>query len=423
MVFDHRCRKLGAQTFFFFFFFVFLWPCPLSSRSPVSFQPLQIMLNLSSGQKSRDVSNALSSNRCNQYVLSRKLGAIQKDAIKQNSLALLSFQKHCDGVSSFLRKRKSTDNFSDFLELRQLEKDLRSAERPVSTEEFTKRFKARTQALEFGTIHSLIMVNNLQKVVSGVYNFNNDKCRQCGSSYLFDPVAYMNICKHCGFTLASVFCFEDIQQDRIATKTYSKKSSVGRSLKISQQPTALPISGAQPGVGGQTRVSHRVPLYKKYLSQFLEDAEEIPSVVMELVYKSLSYVHIMSSVRCRVTTVLQILKNSEHKSFCSQASRICRVFNGEPVPVISVELMSQMVRKFEAICEVGGLKEFSKRKLHSFEFLSCILFRSEGRSDLAAMVSMHKTKTAIQLADFRIKQIIRVVKQNHPEMTWGNLKL
>jgi hypothetical protein len=166
----------------------------------------------------------------------------------------------------------------------------------------------------------------------------------------------------------------------------------------------------------------RSPLYRRYLSQFGDDVPVIPTEIMRVLYRYLSNIHLQNSIRCRPTPVGNILRTHGFAKWSSLAIRITKIFNGEPVPVIPKETINRLVERFETIFHEASRH---KKKLPSFEFITNILLRIEGRSDLAASFALHKTRSVLRRISAELTSLIENVKlsNNTTSLQWDNVPI
>ena len=143
---------------------------------------------------------------------------------------------------------------------------------------------------------------------------------------------------------------------------------------------------------------------------------DIPEDVMLLLYRELSYIHLMSSTRSRPATVADTMRNNGYSHLVPHAVRISRMYNGEDIPVIQLEEMERLVYRFRVLLRSFG--DESRRNLFVFEILAALVFRAEGRNDLVDVVLEHKSKALSKLGDPKLVALIHRAEKTDPALSW-----
>ena len=272
---------------------------------------------------------------------------------------------------------------------------------------------------KFGTVGTLVTVNNLLDVCSEFYNVDSELCRQCGGIMTFDHVTFIQTCKLCQLSHLSIFAIEDKSQDLIVSKTGQATEQGAQE----QRTTALEAVAAKrvPPSHKKDPVHHRTAAFRRYLSQFAVTRPEIPEDVMLMLYHELSYMHLMSSTKSRPATVADTLHVNGYSHLVPHAVRISRMYNGEPIPVLELDQMDRMVRMFTVLLRSFG--DEKKRNLFVFEVLAALIFRAENRSDMVDVVLEHKSKVLSKLGDSKLVALIKRAKQTDPSFGWDGALL
>jgi hypothetical protein len=198
-----------------------------------------------------------------------------------------------------------------------------------------------------------------------------------------------------------LFSVDDSSKDVLVTK--DPVSGMDVSPDVHQKTTT-----GGPGVSGCEYQYLRIPLYRKYLGQF-EDSVNIPMDVMRILYRYLSNIHLQNSIRCRPTPVGNILKQNGYSKWSNFSVRISKAFNGEPIPILSPDLIDKLSERFGVIFKASIGK---KHKLPCFEYLTHVLLLCEKEPNLAESFVLHKSpatnrksmevvQTLLKLADVR----------------------
>ena len=243
----------------------------------------------------------------------------------------------------------------------------------------------------------LVIANRIMNRPTETFYMDPDKCSTCNEYYSFDNVINVNICKRCGYTVEVLFISEDNSQDVLV----NKDPGTGSTQTADKSTTEYQYI--------------RSPLYRRYLNQFSEDVGPIPVEIMRVLYKYLSTIHFQNSIRCRPTPVSNILRQQGFPKWANMSIRISKVFNGEPIPILSRELIGRLVERFEIIFDESSRQ---KQKLPSFEFITNILLRIEGEIELAQSFALQKTRTVLRKIFNDLSIIIDTIRKRDDKFNW-----
>jgi len=112
-----------------------------------------------------------------------------------------------------------------------------------------------------------------------------------------------------------------------------------------------------------------------------------------------------------------ILRTHGFPKWANFSIRITKLFNGEPIPVISTPMLDRLVLRFELIFQEATKQ---RQKLPSFEFITNILLRVEGRPDLANSFALHKTRTVLRRITTDLSKLILAIQKDprSSELSW-----
>lgn len=268
---------------------------------------------------------------------------------------------------------------------------------------------------KFGTVGTLVTVNNLLDICSEFYNVDSELCRQCGGIMTFDHVTYIQTCQLCQLSHLSIFAIEDKSQDLIVSRTGQATEHGAQEQKATVLQEAAAAKKA-PSNHKKDPVHHRTSAFRRYLAQFAVNRPEIPEDVMLMLYQELSYIHLLSSTKSRPATVSDTLHVNGYSHLVPNAVRISRMYNGEPIPILELDQMDRMVKRFTVLLRSFG--EETKRNLFVFEVLAALIFRAEGRPDLVDVVLEHKSKVLSKLGDIKLVDLIARARQTDPTFSW-----
>jgi hypothetical protein len=254
----------------------------------------------------------------------------------------------------------------------------------------------------------LIIANRLLCRDTEIFYNDQNTCSKCHCLYTFDHVTHMNVCTSCGISERVLFVMEDQSQDLLVGKNPVAVIEKSKNNNTSKKSTS---------------VYHRSPLYKRYLQQFSSTAPPIPLEIMKTLYQYLSNIHLQNSVRCRPTPVATVLRSSGFSKWSNSSVIISKMFNGEPVPKMSDDLINRLVHRFVIIFRAANLTETSdKQKIPSFEFLTHILLHIEGEQRLAKSFKTHKTRSILLKTFHQFTVLLDIVKRSpENDVEWLNL--
>jgi predicted Zn-ribbon and HTH transcriptional regulator len=248
----------------------------------------------------------------------------------------------------------------------------------------------------------LVVSNRIIGRPTEQYFIDPDRCSKCKTQYVFNNITNINVCPSCGYTRDVLFISEDNSQDTLVTK----------------DPGTGSVNAAEKTTTDYHYV--RSPLYRRYLSQFSTDAPPIPTEIMRVLYKYLSNIHLQNSIRCRPTPVANILRTHGFSKWANMSIRITKVFNGEPVPSIPTDLIERLVHRFDLIFHAASAR---KQKLPSFDFITNILLRIEGRVDLAQSFALQKTRTVLRKIYKDLSRVIDYIRDKDDTVQWENMPI
>jgi hypothetical protein len=165
---------------------------------------------------------------------------------------------------------------------------------------------------------------------------------------------------------------------------------------------------------------NRVSIYKKYLMQFAEDAEDTPKEILDLIYKYLSSVHVMNSIRSKPTPIATILRGNRNTKWSHRSLRITYEINGSAIPKIPHALIDRLTLRFSVVLPIM-LQSITKRL--SFDCLTGMFLSLELREDLAKHFLSPKTRSVIRTTRERMYAMIPdIIRVSPPDLKWGHLK-
>ena len=283
---------------------------------------------------------------------------------------------------------------------------------------------SKTKSLRrFGKVASLIMANNICDR-NELYIIDGDRCTECARVLSLDMVGSLMICDSCHTATQTLFVVEDMSTDVLINKFTSSSTKFVKKSKVIKSENIDPKSPLKP-----SRYERHV-LYRKYLHQFTSTAPPIPDEVMSVIYKYTSSIHLATSVRCRVTPTVDVLKNSGFIQYVPYASLITRMFNGMPIPVISESLVDKLVERFRLVTDamIKRSQEYPKPsgnrgKILAFEIATAIGLLAEGEDSISILFNVHKTRSVLNKVTSYYLQIVHdiLVPDTSHTLDWSRV--
>jgi len=358
---------------------------------------------------SSDQKTTIYTNRANRHVIDRMLEVGKKRYDKTAHSEYVTHLEERGALQEQLSRMPlpdagTTPPVDFFITRRKLGMRVTTLERQIQCYESgqsTKNWECMTRGLYHRTDHHvgiLVLSNRIMGRPTESFFMDPDKCPSCIQLYRFDPITNVHTCTKCGYTVDVLFIAEDTSQDYLVTRDPNTGSSTPS--KTSSEYHYI-----------------RSPLYRRYLGQFGDEVPTIPTEIMRVLYKYLSNIHLQNSVRCRPTPVGNILRTHGFPKWANFSIRITKLFNGEPIPVISTPMLDRLVLRFELIFQEATKQ---RQKLPSFEFITNILLRVEGRPDLANSFALHKTRTVLRRITTDLSKLILAIQKDprSSELSW-----
>lgn len=273
-------------------------------------------------------------------------------------------------------------------EIAEAETELNRIETDQHIEEFVELAAPLLEPIDDYTIkqqqHALF-VNLFYGSRSAPSFIDQTHCHQCGAASVLSSSESKDVCVGCGSVRSVLFCPTDyMDEERTKATEYE-----------------------------------RVPLYKKYLSQFHEDTTDPPVEILAVISEEFSKVHMMVKLKVKPTPVAQILRTHGLHKWSQMSQRICRYLNAEKIAVMSDQLIERLVARFEKVTNafLGTIQE-SRKKIMNFEYLTRQFLFMEGRPDLADCFSLHKTREVLRKADQTMALCCATIGKIFPSDNW-----
>lgn len=361
--------------------------------------------------KRHTTSSNIYTNRSNRYVIDRMIDVGRKRLEKSTSDKIAMWTRKKEQLEEE-RAHLCTEDLDVYTRRWQLSRDIKRLETDI--QQYTTRahmdaWDLRTRRLycqQNNHVSRLIFCHRILERATEYFFVDPDTCPHCHILYMFNQITNVHTCPSCGYTVNVLFISEDNSQDVLVNKD---PSGAATDAAATERTTDKPSRSEYQYVRG--------PLYRRYLGQFAEDVPELPLEVLRVLYKYLSNIHLQNSIRCRPTPVANILRTHGYPRYAGSATRITKIFNGEPVPRLPADLIDRLVARFNEIFKQSSQY---KKKLPPFEFITNILLCVEGREDLAFSFSMHKTRIVLRRIADALYKIIDAIR-DQSAFSWDNL--
>jgi hypothetical protein len=345
--------------------------------------------------------------------------------------ASLAKKRHEETIHQLIDKRQkisndiasqqwhhTTDFVGTLLAEKELERERLELEAVISKKQVQdpeKLWYDRVQSLHPEQVGSLAVLSYASGNTEEIFNVDPDRCT-CGRILHFTCVTHMDICLTCRKCKKVLLAAEDLQTDlmhkmpsnpstttvaAITDKTNVDQMMLQDSSSSSLVPTSDKMIVAKtpvPTPKAMKPPSHAA--YKRYLMQFSDKACEIPKDAWSLLYESLASIHLLSNLRCKPVPVERIFKTNRFQSLMSHSTRISKLFNTEPIPVLTTPMITRLVQRYDELYQTATVmferKQYSKATLPGKEILTHIFLRMENRADLASAFTTHKTNNVSQ---------------------------
>lgn len=265
---------------------------------------------------------------------------------------------------------------------------------------FDEKFK---ELRVFGEPATLVMVENLISPQKNVYAVDSACCAKCNSEVRFDQYSHQLVCQYCGYCTTSIFITRDYSDDIVANKRYAKTTH------NQEQKSNIKIC----------TLSSKIEGFRKWLSQFSQDAQPTPIHVMDVLYRELAHVHVIASAKCRPTHIATVLKMYGFKHELSSTIRITMECNGYVVPKLDTQTTERMIGRYAEIIFVET-NDCALQK-STFEFICTLIFYAEGKPEYLSTIFIQKSRNVLRLGDDRVVSLLRSLKANHTKFDWTNL--
>lgn len=386
---------------------------------------------------------AIYRNRANDVLQRNKMDGVAL-AVKQHEQEIEHLSRNKSNLEHQLQNKNwlaSVDFASDIL----MEKELRHQLERVTNELQIKQaqnpeqlWHARVQPLKPEHVGSLAVLSYASGNREEIFNIDPDRC-SCGRIVHFECITHMDICLTCKICKKVLLAVEDLQIDLMHKMPVNKRETAAQRQQQQQQHAANTSAGVISSSSRQgskqkddkdddddgkdepnkrmkvetetsslsTTTARKTPKpanhvsFKRYLMQFSETAIEIPQTAWKTLYESLASIHLLSSMRCKPVPIEKILKDNHLQAFIPHSTRMAKMFNGEPVPVLSMDLIERLVQRYDELYQAAVVlfqkQAYTKISLPGKEMLAHVFLVMEQRSDLASAFTTHKTNNVSQL--------------------------
>lgn len=408
-------------------------------------------------------------NRAHTFVLQRN---------KENG-ALLAQKKHTEALNALYVKKRNYESSSsyssssassvsvwtspcidDIFHIKRARYNQESVQKEITQLEKIipeKQWYERIQHLKPEFVASLAVLNHASGASEELFTIDSDRC-DCGRIFRFNCVTHMNTCDVCQEPRPVLIAAEDVQTENIATVAsptiVAAGSAIGSPIATTNTPkntdtttttttsmALVPLSRKRsahnnnmansPKTASANALQKELAAYEKYLLQFAPDACELPSELWTKLYESLASMHLFNSLRCKPVPVAKILKDNQLQMYCSHSVRITKLFNGDPVPILSHELILRLVNRLRDVRKIALLLQQRQENnqttitsisstainLPGHEVLTHFFLLAEQQPKLASAFSTHKTLNVSQNQTQKFQSLLEMCAKTS-ELNW-----
>jgi len=357
-------------------------------------------------------------NRCNPHTLKRKMD-LELELTEQKQPLLLEELEQKRNMLLMPMKKSAKINIHDFVTYRSQKRKLQEIETKIEeTYHSVHEFLEKTKYLKSDSVASLIVVaNNSQTPCNEIFTKTMDHCVKCETMYECEPTLYLNICPCCKFTKRLLIMAEDRQSEVICFKNQELPlllSNYPEQIASRQtQDVEAPI--LETNAKDERNLAERRKAYREYVIQWEEHAPIIPEFVKMKLYERFNHIHMLNSLKCRPSAVANVLKEQGAGMIPYQmyAMKITKEFNGEEIPVLTLELVERCCERFHQL-SLAALSQDKIGKLPSVEILTHFFLRAEGRDDLARLFFTHKDYGPLRVTELKLRTLVDICAKKFP---------
>jgi len=162
---------------------------------------------------------------------------------------------------------------------------------------------------------------------------------------------------------------------------------------------------------------NRVPLYTKFLRQYLRHDIEIDPKILNLLLKELFLTHSFHNTKCKPNVLVVILRKAGEHKWIPYAVTISRLLNRKNDSLfLEEEDITRLVDKFTEILTV--FKQAHGCKFLNYDFITHQMLLMDGRRELASLFPCHKTPEVFFRSMKRLTTLCTTLKTIDTKFQW-----
>lgn len=163
---------------------------------------------------------------------------------------------------------------------------------------------------------------------------------------------------------------------------------------------------------------NRVPLYTKFLRQYLRHDIEIDPQILNMLLKELFLTHSFHNSKCKPNILVVILRKAGKHKWIPYVVTISRLLNRENDNLFLDEHhITRLVDRFREILTV--FKQAHGCKFLNYDFITHQMLLMDGHQDLASLFSCHKTPEVFSRSMKRLRSLCLTLQKVSTNFDWN----
>lgn len=162
---------------------------------------------------------------------------------------------------------------------------------------------------------------------------------------------------------------------------------------------------------------NRVPLYTKFLRQYLRHDIEIDPKILNLLLKELFLTHSFHNTKCKPNVLVVILRKAGEHKWIPYVVTISRLLNRENDSLfLNEQDIVRLVDRFTEILTV--FKQAHGCKFLNYDFITHQMLLMDGRRELATLFPCHKTPEVFFRSMKRLTTLCDTLSSKNTKFEW-----
>lgn len=167
----------------------------------------------------------------------------------------------------------------------------------------------------------------------------------------------------------------------------------------------------------KTQEYNRVPLFAKFLNQYVHHDIEIPDDVLECILRAMFTSHSFHREKCRPSQIVAILRASSLHKYVPYAVMITRILNREDgATFLTRDEVNMLIERFKEL--LGVFSGTKGCKFLNYDFISHQMLLMEGKTEKAKLFTCHKTNDVRARSIARLKNMCEELNKSPRMFRW-----